>query len=222
MRLENVELRYEGLGDVGVSALRGVSLGLRSGEKLGVIGTNGAGKSTLLRVMAGVLEPDTGIFDPEGESAALLSLNAGFDADLSGVDNVVMHGLLMGLDHGAATARVEMVREMSELGDAMERRMSTYSSGMRARLCFSTAVTMEPDVLLVDEMLSVGDIAFREKSLALMRERFTGDRGVVFVSHNIPMVRQFCDSVAWMHEGTVRRLGPADEVIDAYRLEFQP
>ena len=217
MKLDHVSLTYEAMGEAGVSALNDVTLDIARGSKIGVIGTNGAGKSTLLRVMAWVMHPDAGTMDDEGERVALLSLNAGFDADLSGTDNVVMHGLLMGLDYASAQARVREVREMSELGDAMERRMSTYSTGMRARLCFSAAITIEPDVLLVDEILSVGDIAFREKSLALMKEKFGADRGVVFVSHNVGMVRELCDWVVWMEQGAVRMTGEAGSVVEAYR-----
>ena len=224
MKLRNVSVVYAGerpifkARDAGeVVALRDVSMHIGSGEKVGVIGANGAGKSTLMRVIAGVLKPNRGTVDDEGMSSALLSLNAGFDGTLSGVRNIVMHGMLMGLTRKQAAARVEAVAEMSGLGDAIHRRVSTYSTGMRARLCFSTAIDLDPDVLILDEVFSVGDKDFREKSERIMLERFESDRAILLVSHSPARLERLCDRVIWLHQGAIRAEGEAKELVAEYR-----
>ena len=221
MRLSEVsvvysEYRFFSKAD-DVVALRDVSLEVRPGDKLGVLGANGAGKSTLMRVMAGVLSPNVGYMDGEGMSRALLSLNAGFDSDLSGVHNIVMHGMLMGLSRREAASRVMPVTEMSGLGDAIHRRVSTYSTGMRGRLCFSTAINLDPDILLLDEVFSVGDAEFREKSRRIMIERFKREKAIVFVTHNVNMVRSICERAIWLDHGSVRAYGDVESVIAEYR-----
>ena len=200
-----------------VTALNDVSLHVGRGDKVGVIGANGAGKSTLVRVMSGVLQPNAGVVDDEGMTCAHLSLNAGFDGELSGTRNVVMHGMLMGLTRKEAAARVDAVTEMSGLGDAMERRVSTYSTGMRGRLCFSTAINLEPDILLLDEVFAVGDREFREKSQRIMRERFTEDRAIVLVSHSLANVEQLCERAIWLDHGEIKAQGETKNVVRAYR-----
>ena len=220
MRLSSVSINYRtrvrsGAGSV--SALKGVSLTVGPGEKVGIIGSNGAGKSTLLRVMAGILRPDAGDMDVEGMSSALLSLTAGFDLDLSGIRNIIVHGMLMGLTRAEAEARVSSICVASGLGDAVHRRVATYSRGMRARLCFWTAIELKPDVLLVDEVLSVGDQQFRRKSQEAMTDLMTSDRTVVLVSHNINVVRRFSNRVVWLDDGRVRADGPSDTIVAAYR-----
>ena len=200
-----------------VTALNDVSLHVGRGDKVGVIGANGAGKSTLVRVMSGVLKPNAGTVDDEGMSSALLSLNAGFDGELSGTRNVVMHGMLMGLTRKEAASRIEAVTGMSGLGDAMERRVSTYSTGMRARLCFSTAINLEPDILLLDEAFAVGDREFREKSERIMRERFTEDRAIVLVGHSLGNIEHLCERAIWLDHGEIRAQGETRDVVRAYR-----
>ena len=226
MRLVDVSVVYSDYGFLkptdDVVALRGVSLNVQPGDKLGVIGRNGAGKSTLMRVMAGVLSPNTGSVEDAGMSSALLSLNAGFDTDLSGVHNVVMHGMLMGLSRREAAARVDAVREMSELGDAIHRRVATYSSGMRARLCFSTAINLDPDVLLLDEVFSVGDGEFREKSRRVMLDRFAAGKAIVLVTHSVQMIRRVCDRVIWLDGGSIRAEGDVEQVIGEYQGAGSP
>ena len=219
MRLAGVSLRYRGRPGAkdGVPALADVSLRIGAGEKVGIVGGNGAGKSTLLRVMAGVLMPDAGTCDAEGASIALLALNAGFDTELSGANNVVMYGMLMGLTRQQAMARVPAVVEASGLGDAAHRRVSTYSSGMKARLAFWTAIDLVPDVLLVDEVLAVGDREFREKSRQAMIDRLQENRTVVLASHNVWFVEQMCERAIWLEEGRIRMDGAASEVIGAYK-----
>ena len=226
MRLADVSVTYSErrlFGDAEeVAALRGVSLTIAPGEKVGVIGANGSGKSTLLRVMTGVLRPDSGTVDHEGMSAALLSLNAGFDAELSGVRNIIMHGMLMGLSRREAASRVPDVLQMSGLGDAIHRRVGTYSNGMRGRLCFCTAINLDPDVLLLDEIFSVGDEAFRKISEQAMMERFRRDRAVVFVSHGVAMMRRLCERAVWLADGRIAAQGEVDAVIAAYRSGHTP
>ena len=218
MRLADVMVRYRDgpRAQTGVLALAGVSLDIRAGEKVGVVGGNGAGKSTLLRVMAGVLAVDEGVCDAEGASTALLSFNAGLDGDLSGARNIVMHGMLTGLTRAEAASRVPAVVEMSGLKEAIDRRVSTYSTGMRARLGFWTAMNLAPDVLLVDEVLSVGDREFHERSRQAMIDRFESGRTVVLASHNVAFVGQMCDRVVWLDGGCIRMDGAAKDVVRAY------
>lgn len=221
MHLSNVSVVYSEYSlfsrTEDVVALRDVSLNIPRGAKLGVVGRNGAGKSTLMSVMAGVLDPNVGHVDREGMTCSLLSLNAGFDASLSGVHNVVMHGMLTGLSRKEALARVPAVTEMSGLGDAMHRRVSTYSSGMRGRLCFSAAIDLDPDILLIDEVFSIGDREFREKSQGIMQERFREDKTIIFVTHNLNMVRSTCDRAIWLDNGCVRADGEVDNVVADYQ-----
>lgn len=223
MKLEHVSVVYSEAGLFSsapdVVALRDVSLRVAPGDKLGVVGANGAGKSTLLRVLSGVLRPDAGKVVSEGMSSALLSLHAGFDSELSGERNIVMHGMLNGLTHREAKARVPAVARMSGLGDALWRRTSTYSTGMRARLCFSTAISLNPEVLLLDEIFSVGDREFREKSERIMMERFEGEKAIVYVSHNVNMMQRVCDRVVWLESGAIRAEGAAADVLSAYRKQ---
>ena len=221
MRLENVSVRFRErarVGSRGVTALSGVSILVSKGEKVGVIGANGAGKSTLLRVMAGVVKPDAGTCDNERMSVSLLSLSAGFDPELSGARNIVMHGMLVGLSRNQAIARVPEVTARAGLGAAIHRRVSTYSSGMRARLCFWTAMRMQPDLMLIDEVLSVGDQEFRAQSRAAISDLMEGEGTVVVASHNLSFVSRLCDRVIWIDTGRVRDDGPAESVIESYKL----
>ena len=225
MRLDNVSFSYREratFGGDGLAALSRVSLTIRPGEKVGLIGANGAGKSTLLRLMAGILQPTEGTCDAADMSRALLSLTAGFDSDLSGAHNVVMHGMLSGLSRQDAIQRIPVVTEMAGLGEAINRRVATYSTGMRARLCFWTAMNLNADVMLVDEVLSVGDLAFREKSRDAMLNLMAGNRAVVIASHNLPFVESLCDRVIWLHDGHVRADGDSAAVIDDYRTFISP
>lgn len=225
MRLHDVSFSYRDRttsGGDGLTALDGISLEIGPGEKVGLIGANGAGKSTLLRVMAGILRPGRGSYEPRNMSSALLSLTAGFDSDLTGAHNIVMHGMLSGLTRQDAIRRIPIVAETAGLRDAIDRRVATYSTGMRARLCFWTAMNLDADMLLVDEVLAVGDLEFREKSRDAMLKLMAGSRAAVIASHNLAFIESLCDRVIWLHGGRIKADGDTTSVIDHYRTHVSP
>jgi lipopolysaccharide transport system ATP-binding protein len=202
-------------------AIEDISLRVRSGETLGVIGRNGAGKTTLLQILAGILKPDRGEFVNYGHEATLLSLQVGFVPHLSGRKNVVLSGLLLGLTLREIEEKMGSIIEFAELEGFVDEPIQTYSSGMRARLGFSTAFHVDPDVLLIDEVLGVGDAAFVEKSKAVMREKIRSDKTVVLVSHSVGSIRSLCDRAVWIDKRRVRMYGDPREVLDAYLEETQ-
>jgi lipopolysaccharide transport system ATP-binding protein len=199
------------------TALDGVSLQVRRGECLGVIGRNGSGKSTLLGLVAGVLWPTRGSVRVQGRVCPLLELGAGFHPELTGVENAVLNGVLLGMPRRELLARLDRILDFAELGDFVERPIRMYSSGMVARLGFSVAVHVEPDVLLMDEVLSVGDERFRKKCTDKLGE--FRERGVtmLFVSHAMETVLEVSNQVAWLSHGKVEALGAPDEVVARYR-----
>jgi ABC-type polysaccharide/polyol phosphate transport system ATPase subunit len=199
-----------------IEALRGVSFEVPHGSVLGIVGVNGAGKSTLMRTIAGILPPTHGRVEVEGRVSTLLALGVGFNRDLSGRENVVLGGLAAGLRREQLKAKYDEIAAFAELGDFMDLPMRTYSSGMYGRLAFSVAVNMDPDILLVDEALSVGDARFKRKSLDRMRELCDRAGTILIVSHALGTVRELCSDVLWMHKGRVAMRGQADAVVDAY------
>ena len=197
--------------------LNNVSLTLFQGEALGVIGRNGVGKTTTLRLMAGILAPTSGrVKVAEGKSASLLTLGLGFKPDLSGRDNALLAAMLQGSSRNEAEAFLDGIKEFSELGESFELPVKNYSAGMRARLAFTAALMTHVDILLIDEILSVGDAQFRGKALNAMQNRISGEQTVVFVSHMTDQVKVLCDRVIWLEHGKVVAEGPAAEVVDAY------
>ncbi|SFN01762.1 ABC transporter ATP-binding protein [Dokdonella immobilis] len=223
IELEHVGVAFSAQRRVGSGkfwALEDVSLSLRQGERLGVIGRNGAGKSTLLRVLAGILRPDRGQMRRDRVSCQLLSLALGFTPYLSGRDNAILSGLMIGLRQREIIARLPAIKEFSELGDFFEQPIASYSSGMVMRLGFSVAIQAEPDVLLIDEVLAVGDAEFQEKSGAALRERMRQGHTVVLVSHDETQVSALCDRLLWVEHGRSVREGPRDEVFAAYHDEL--
>jgi ABC-type polysaccharide/polyol phosphate transport system ATPase subunit len=199
-----------------IEALQGVSFDVEHGKVLGIVGANGAGKSTLVRTIAGILPPTSGRIEVDGRVSTLLALGVGFNRKLSGRENVVLGGLAAGLTRDHLANKYEDIVEFAELEEFMDMPMQTYSSGMYGRLGFSVAVNMDPDILLIDEALSVGDARFKRKSFEKMRELCTEDRTIVLVSHSMASIEELCDQAIWLHKGELRMEGEPDEVIDAY------
>jgi ABC-type polysaccharide/polyol phosphate transport system ATPase subunit len=199
-----------------IEALQGVSFDVEQGKVLGIVGANGAGKSTLVRTIAGILPPTSGRIEVNGRVSTLLALGVGFNRKLTGRENVVLGGLASGLTREHLADKYEDIVEFAELEEFMDMPMQTYSSGMYGRLGFSVAVNMNPDILLIDEALSVGDARFKRKSFEKMRELCTEDRTIVLVSHSMASIEELCDQAIWLHKGELRMEGHPDEVIDAY------
>ena len=199
-------------------ALEDVGFELRAGESLGILGRNGSGKSTLLRLLAGILAPDRGsLRAAEGLKTSLLSLQVGFAQHLTGRENVYLSGMLLGLSRKQIDEKFDPIVEFAELEEWIDRPLGTYSTGMRARLGFSTAFQVDPDVLLIDEVLGVGDGAFVAKSSAVIRERLRSKKTVVLVSHSLPTLRELCDRTIWLDKGVTREDGPTEQVLDDYQ-----
>lgn len=220
MRLRNVAVAYR--RKVGQFrrepfwALKDISFDLFRGETLGVIGRNGAGKSTLLQLLAGIILPDRGTIQSNGVRASLLSLALGFKGTLSGRDNAVLSGLFLGMRRREIEACLPEIEAFAELGDFMDQPVSTYSSGMRARLGFAVAILADPDVLLIDEVLGVGDADFRQKSSEALRARMRAERTVVLVSHSSSTISRLCDRAVLIERGCVVAEGDTAEIIERY------
>ena len=197
-------------------ALHDVSFDLYHGETLGVIGRNGAGKSTLLRLLAGIIAPDTGEVIHRVERVSLLALQAGFIQHLTGRENAILSGILLGLTRRQVEERMDAMVRFAELEDFIDEPLRTYSSGMRARLGFTVAFQADPDVLLVDEVLGTGDASFKEKSAAAMREKIASDKTVVIVTHQPETVLDLCDRMAWVHQGVTVEVGEPKTVLEHY------
>lgn len=198
-------------------ALQDVNLTLHRGDKLGVIGGNGAGKSTLLKVLAGTLLPDRGRITRDQSSVQLLAINLGFVGYLSGRENAMLSGLLQGVPRKVMLSKLDEIRAFADIGEFFDQPITTYSSGMRSRLGFAVAMQLEPDILLIDETLSVGDADFRKRSSEVLRQRFGEGHTVVLVSHGDATIAQLCDKVIWLDHGRTLQFGPTDEVLAAYR-----
>lgn len=205
-----------------VIALNHVSFTVNRGEALGVIGRNGAGKSTLLRCIAGTLRPNGGKAVVHGKTSTLLQLGVGFISELTGRRNVYLGGLAAGLRKQEIDEKYEEIVAYAELEDAIDRPMKTYSSGMFARLAFSVAMNLDPEILLLDEIMAVGDASFAEKSMQAMQDLLDRAGTIVFVSHNLNSVEEFCDRVIWLDRGEIRAEGDASEVVEAYRKSVKP
>ena len=197
-------------------ALSDVSFEVEHGETLGIIGRNGAGKSTLLRILADIIKPDLGQVTNHGVTVSMLSLGIGLAPQLSGIDNAILSALLLGIQQKEAEKNLEKIIEFSELGEFIHQPVKTYSSGMLTRLGFSIAIHLQPDVLLIDEVLGVGDIEFRAKSSAALRSKITSNQTVVLVSHQSAEMKALCDRVVWIEDGVIRKIGRAAEIMDEY------
>ena len=197
-------------------ALENVTFDVKRGEIFGVIGRNGAGKSTLLKVVSGIYKPTSGKAVSAGRIAPMLELGSGFDQELSGHDNIFLNGAILGFSEDFLKQKYDEIVAFSELGEFIHQPIKTYSSGMMMRLAFSVATIVEPEILIVDEILAVGDASFQQKSRARMLELMHGGTTVLFVSHSMSQIREMCDRVLWLDHGTVKMVGPTQEVCDAY------
>lgn len=198
------------------TALDHVSFTVHKGENLGLIGHNGAGKSTMLKVISGILKPSEGNVYIEGNVVPMLELGAGFDFDLTGSENIYLNGAILGYSEEFLNSKYDEIVAFSELGKFIEIPIRNYSSGMLARLAFSVASVVEPEILIVDEILSVGDADFQEKSKRRMLDLMGGGTTVLFVSHSTDQIREMCERVVWLEHGKIRMFGSADEVCNAY------
>ena len=198
------------------TALDHVSFTVKKGETLGLIGRNGAGKSTMLKVISGILKPTEGSVTCHGNVVPMLELGSGFDMDLTGRENIFLNGAILGYSEEFLKEKYEEIVEFSELGQFIEVPIRNYSSGMLARLAFSIATVVQPEILIVDEILSVGDAQFQEKSKKRMLELMGGGTTVLFVSHSIEQIREMCSRVAWLEKGQVKLVGQAKEICSAY------
>ena len=198
-------------------AVKHVSFSVQEGDILGVIGKNGSGKSTLLKSIAGVFSPNSGTIDLKGHSVSLMSLGVGFKDLLSGRENIILSGMLLGFSEQEIAAKSKDIIDFAEIGDFIDRPVRTYSSGMYSKLAFSITAMLETDIMLVDEVLSVGDEQFKQKSLNKMKELITDKkRTVIIVSHSISTLQELCDQVLWLHDGEVRMHGQTDDVLKQY------
>jgi ABC-type polysaccharide/polyol phosphate transport system ATPase subunit len=197
-------------------ALRHVSFDLSHGESLAVIGPNGAGKSTLLQVLAGIMRPSEGEVDVRGQVSGLLGLGVSFDVDLSGVENILLGGAFLGIEDARVQELLPSIIEFADLGDFIDAPLKTYSSGMRARLGFAIATAVDPDILLLDEVLATGDANFRAKSKARVIELVRAAKGVVLVTHDMEWVREYCNRAILLEKGRVVLEGPPEEVVQLH------
>ena len=200
------------------TALEHVSFEVKKGETLGLIGRNGAGKSTMLKVISGILKPTEGSVVCRGNVVPMLELCSGFDFDLTGRENIFLNGAILGYSKEFLHEKYDEIVEFSELGQFIEVPIRNYSSGMLARLAFSIATVVNPEILIVDEILSVGDAAFQEKSKKRMLELMGGGTTVLFVSHSLEQIREMCNRVVWLEHGNVKMVGAAAEVCDVYDI----
>lgn len=202
-------------------ALDDISFHVDKGEVIGIIGRNGAGKSTLLKIIAGVLKPSNGRVKIQGNVVPMLELGAGFDQELSGRENIFLNGAILGYQEEFLKQKYSEIVEFSELGEFINMPIRNYSSGMLVRLAFSIATIVEPEILIVDEILAVGDEGFQNKSRKRMLEMMSGGTTVLFVSHTLEQVADMCDRVIWLEEHKIRRIGLATEICKEYEEFWQ-
>ena len=232
IEIKNVSISYRILNNISIrsslfhnktrdeifEAVKGISFCVEKGGILGIIGKNGSGKSTLLKSIAGVFSPNSGTIDLHGHSVSLMALGVGFKPLLTGRANIMLSGLLLGFKEKDIKKKMDDIVEFAELGEFIDKPVRTYSSGMVSKLAFSITAMLEADIMLIDEVLSVGDERFRIKSLAKMRELITNkDRTVIIVSHSLETLRELCDQVMWMHDGELKEIGTPDIILEHYK-----
>ena len=198
-------------------ALKDVSFDVDRGDVVGIIGRNGAGKSTILKLISGLFKPTEGTIDTKGRIVPMLELGSGFDPELTGRENIFLNGAILGYSEDFLKERYDEILEFSELQEFIDRPIKTYSSGMMMRLAFSVATIVKPEILIVDEILAVGDDAFQRKSHTKMMELMNGGATVLYVSHDLKQIRNLCNKAVWLERGKVMKTGNTQEVCDAYK-----
>ncbi len=221
--LHNVTIRHSAFRkrkkEEEFKAVKNVSFSVKEGGILGIVGKNGSGKSTLLRSIAGVFSPNSGSIDLKNHSISLMALGIGFKESLSGRENIILSGLLLGFTEREILDKMSGIIDFAEIGDFIDKPVNTYSSGMHSKLAFSITAMLETDIMLVDEVLSVGDERFKNKSMSKMKELIEDkNRTVIIVSHSIELLREMCDEILWMHDGEVKEMGDPDEVLEHYLM----
>lgn len=199
-----------------IKAVEDVSFEVEKGKILGIVGRNGSGKTTLLRSIAGIFQPDEGYIDTKGNRVSLMAIGIGFNASNTGRENILKSGMLLGCELDYVKEHMEEIIEFSELGDFIDRPVRTYSSGMYSKLSFAVTAILDTDIMLVDEVLSVGDEHFRQKSYKKMEELMLSDRTVLIVSHATDTLKKFCDRVLWINDGKFMKIGETEEVLSEY------
>lgn len=204
------------------NALNNVSFSVKKGDTVGIIGSNGAGKSTLLKVIAQVIRPNQGRLYVEGRIAPLLELGAGFDYELTGRENIFLNGAILGFSRKNIADRLESIMEFSGIGEFIDAPIRTYSSGMVARLGFAIATDIQPDILIIDEILAVGDTDFQKKSAKRILQYHTDGSTILVVSHNLDSIKNLCNHVIWLEHGLVKNTGPVDDILNQYLQKDHP
>lgn len=232
IEVKNLKIRYKCLNKISIrksifslrksktevfEAVKGVSFDVKEGEILGIVGKNGSGKSTMLRAIAGIFSPDEGTIDLHGHSISLLSIGVGFQKKLTGRENIYLSGMLLGFTQEQINEKMNEIIEFSELGKFIDRPVKTYSSGMYSKLAFSITAILETDIMLIDEVLSVGDAKFKKKSYKKMKDLITDqERTVIIVSHSSDTLRKLCSKILWLHDGEMKMYGTTEEVLPKY------
>jgi len=196
--------------------LKNVSFSVKKGEMLGIIGLNGSGKTSLLKIIGKIYAPDQGSVITKGKVTPFLELGTGFNGELTARDNIIIYGVILGFTKKEITSKVHEIAKFAEVERFLDTKLKNFSSGMNARLAFATAVEVDPDIMLVDEVLSVGDISFREKSFNAFMDFKKRGKTIVFVSHDVNQVMKLCDNVIWLHDGSIRAYGEPNEVVKQY------
>ncbi len=211
-------LRMKGIDKKAFEAVRGISFEVKNGEILGITGKNGSGKSTTLRALANIFSADEGSIDLHGHSVSLLAIGVGFKQEMTGRENIMLSGMLLGFSEQEVLERMDEIIEFAGLGDFIDAPVRTYSSGMYSKLAFSITAILETDIMLIDEVLSVGDEKFKKKSYQKMKSLISErNRTVVIVSHNLGTLEELCDTVMWMHEGKIVKMGDPATVLNEYK-----
>lgn len=232
IEVKNLKVRYRCLNKISIKkslfhmkksntevfeALHGVSFNVKQGEIVGIIGKNGSGKSTMLRAIGGIFSADEGSIDLHGHSISLLSIGVGFQKKLTGRENILLSGMVLGFEENYIRERMDEIIEFSELGDFVDRPVKTYSSGMYSKLAFAITAILETEIMLIDEVLSVGDAKFKKKSFKKMKSLISDEnRTVLIVSHSIETLQKLCTRVIWIHDGNLKMDGEPEKVLAAY------